>query len=234
MGKGWIQGRSRVPVITWTPARCRPVHGVVVATLVWLHSSAVADTQTVTAPVGNPTQAVSVTARLDFTVNIGKFLFFRVGTGAFPTPSMFVDTVAFSYAPATIPAVAVVPINANNTAVNWSGGAPGFATPGTTVLPVEVRSNAGPVTIRATATSGLVSGVNSIALSRVSIASSDANLPAPTIPNAGTGPAVNVIGTAFSNLVTVRSANWTFSFNPVPAPLAGAYTGQVTFTASAP
>jgi hypothetical protein len=42
-----------------------------------------------------------------------------------------------------------------------------------------------------------------------------------------------VTGTSFSNLVTIRNANWTFSYAPV-APAAGNYTGQVTFTASVP
>lgn len=192
-----------------------------------------ADKQTDTAPWWISTQAVSATARLDFTINMGKFLFFRVGTGAYPTASGTIDTVSFVMQP-TIPAGAVAPIDGNNTAVDWNGAAPAFSTPATVVLPVEVRSNAGQVTVRATATTPLTSGANSIALSRITVTSSDANLPAPLIPDTGTGAAVNVTGTSFSNLVTVRSANWTFAFNPAPSPLAGVYTGQVTFTASAP
>lgn len=198
-----------------------------------LGAPARADTQTATAPNNNPTQAVSVAARLDFTINMGKFLFFRVGTGTYPTASSAVASVSFAPQP-SIPAGGVAPADGNSTAVNWSGAAPGFSVPGSTVLPVEVRSNAGQVTIRASATTPLTSGANSIALSRVTIASNDAALPAPLIPDTGTGAAVNVAGTAFSNLVTVRSADWTFSFNPSPMPQAGAYTGQVTFTASAP
>lgn len=195
--------------------------------------SVLADSQTVTAPLLNPARAVSATARLDFTISMGKFLFFRVGTGAYPTASGTIDTVSFITQP-TIPAGAVAPVNGNNTAVNWNGAAPAFSTPATVVLPVEVRSNAGQVTVRATATTPLTSGANSIALSRITVTSSDANLPAPLIPDTGTGAAVNVTGTSFSGLVTVRSANWTFAFNPAPSPLAGAYTGQVAFTASAP
>ena len=192
-----------------------------------------ADTQTATAPSSNPTQAVSVTARLDFTIDMGKFLFFRVGTGTYPAADGTIASVSFAPQP-SIPAGGAAPVDGNNTAVNWSSAAPVFSTPGTTALPVEVRSNAGQVTIRATATSPLTSGANSMALSRVTIASSNTALPAPLIPDTGTGAAVNVAGTAFSNLVTVRSADWTFSFNPNPAPQAGTYTGQVTFTASAP
>ncbi|MCJ0764770.1 hypothetical protein [Variovorax terrae] len=174
----------------------------------------------------------SSTANLDFVLNIGKFIFFRVGTGAFPTASATVDTVAFNAVPA-IPAGAVVPVAGNNTTVVWNGALPAF-TAAATSLPVEVRSNAGQISIRATATTPLNSGANNIPLSQIVLSSSDANLPAPVVPNTGTGPAVNVTGTAFSNLVTVRSANWTFSYNPLATQRAGVYTGQISFTASSP
>jgi hypothetical protein len=97
-----------------------------------------------------------------------------------------------------------------------------------------VRSNAGQVTIRATATTGLTSGANTIALSSIVITSNDSNLPAPLVPNAGLGASVNVSGSTFSNLVTSRAANWTFAYNNAALPSAGIYTGQITFTASAP
>lgn len=191
-----------------------------------------ADQSTTTAPSLNPNQSVSASARLDFVLNIGKFIFFRVGTGAFPSASGTVDTVSFNAVP-SIPAGAVVPASGNNTPVSWNGAAPTFSAASTT-LPVEVRSNAGQVSIRATASVPLTSGTNSIPLSQIVVTSSDANLPAPPVPNAGTGAAVNVAGTAFSNLVTSRSANWTFAYNPPAAPAAGIYTGQISFTASAP
>ncbi len=174
----------------------------------------------------------TTSARLDFVVDMGKFLFFRVGTGAFPGASGTVDTVTFNAVP-TIPAGAVVPVPGNNTTVNWSGALPTFTTTNT-VLPVEVRSNAGQISIRATATTPLTSGPNSIPLSQIVLTSSDVNLPAPVLPNAGTGAAVNVTGTAFTNLVTVRNANWTFAYNPAITQPAGNYSGQVTFTASSP
>jgi len=173
-------------------------------------------------------------ASLDFVLNIGKFIFFRIGTGAFPTASGTVDTVAFSVAPA-IPAGGVAPVTGNGTAVAWNGAGPALsATGANTVLPVEVRSNAGPINIKAAATLPLSSGAHTIPLSQISVSSSDANLPAPPIPDTGTGAAVNVTGTAFSNLVTVRSANWTFSYTPLTSPIAGVYTGQISFTASSP
>lgn len=174
----------------------------------------------------------STSANLDFTIDIGKYLFFRVGTGTFPTASGTIDTVSFS-ATATIPPGAVTAVPGASTTVDWSGVLPAFSAPSTT-LPVEVRSNAGPVTLRATATTLLTSGVNTIPMSQIVLTSSDPNLPAPVLPNAGQGAAVNVQGTAFSNLVTVRTADWTFSYTPLVTQRAGQYTGQVTFTASSP
>ena len=180
------------------------------------------------------TGTTSANAFLDFEINIGKFIFFRVGTGTFPTTNTTVDTVNFTLTPQITPGP-ITPANGNSTALNWNAVAPTYNVGGSNlVLPVEVRSNAGTVSLRAAVTSALVSGANSIPLSEITIASSDANLPAPLIPNAGTGPAVNVTGTAFSNLVTVRSANWTFSYSVATPPPAGSYTGQIVFTASAP
>ena len=201
----------------------------------FLYTPVWADQQTTTAPNNNGTQAVSATARLDFTLNIGKFIFFRVGTGAYPTASSTVDTVAFNTTP-SIPAGAVTPVVGNNRSVNWSGAAPTFSvTTSNNVLPVEVRSNAGQISIRAQATTPLTSGANTIPMSQIVVTSSDVpNLPAPLIPDSGQGAAVNVAGTSFSNLVTVRSANWTFAYNALTSPTAGTYSGQITFTASSP
>ncbi|RYX96147.1 MAG: hypothetical protein EOO28_08925 [Comamonadaceae bacterium] len=77
-------------------------------------------------------------------------------------------------------------------------------------------------------------GAGTLAMSQVVVTSSDASLPAPPVPDSGIGPAVNVSGTGFSNLVTDRNANWTFSFQPTGMPLAGNYSGQIGFTASSP
>lgn len=226
-----LAGVNRVARHRLGPLMC----GCVMGASNLLSLPAWADQRTVTAPAGNPTQAVSVQAQLDFTINIGKYLFFRVGTGAYPTASGTVDTVAFT-AGRTIPAGAAVPVNGNNQGVNWNGTAPTLGiTAVNNVLPVEVRSNAGQISIRAQATTPLASGANTIPMSQIVLTSSDVtNLPAPLIPNAGLGAAVNVTGTSFSNLVTVRSANWTFNYNALTTPVAGSYTGQITFTASSP
>lgn len=176
----------------------------------------------------------STQASLDFTIGIQKFIFFRIGNGELPTPGGSPSTVTFMLTP-SIPGVPTTPAAGNNTAVNWSGAAPSFTvTPSGNMLPVEVRSNAGQITLRATATAPLANGANTIPLSEITIASSDANLPAPAIPNSGTGSPVNVVGTSFSNLVTQRNANWTFSYLNSASRTAGTYSGTVTFTASTP
>ncbi len=176
---------------------------------------------------------LTATARLDFAITIDKFLFFRVGTGAFPTASSTIDTVAFDLS-ASIPAAGVAPVPGNSTAVDWSGALPSFSAGTTTVLPVQVRANAGAVTLQASPTTPLTSGAHTLPMSHIVVTSSDANLPAPPIPDTGTGTAVSVTGTAFSNLVTNRSAQWTFAYAGTATPHAGVYAGQVTFTASAP
>jgi hypothetical protein len=203
------------------------VSGVSMPDLCW------ADQGFQAAPNAAPNQAVSASARLDFITNIGKFVFLRVGTGAYPTTSATVDTVSFTLT-ASIPPTATVPANGNNTIVSWNKTAPTFGTTTNTVLPVEVRSNAGQVTLQASTTTPLTSGGNTIPMSSIVIATSDANLPAPVLPNAGIGASVNVVGSSFTNLVTTRAANWTFSYNNPTPPTAGSYTGQITFTASAP
>jgi hypothetical protein len=181
---------------------------------------------------GNPNATLSASSQLDFNLNIDKFLFFRVGSTGYPTASATIDTVSISSAP-SIPPGAVTPADGNGIAVNWNGSAPTVAINNPT-LPVEVRSNAGQISIKANVVTALTSGANSIPLSQITVNSDDANLPAPLIPNSGAGASVNVTGTAFSNLVTVRSANWTFGFSPPTQPPAGTYTGQISFTASSP
>jgi hypothetical protein len=177
---------------------------------------------------------LTTSVNLAFTIAIDKFIFFRIGDGAWPTPGGTTSTVAFALSP-SIPALPTTPTAGNNRSVDWSGAAPGFSvTASGNVLPVEVRSNAGQVTLRATATTPLSSGSNTIALSEITIASSDSNLPAPLIPNTGTGAGVNVVPTAFAGLVTQRTANWTFSYANLSSRPAGTYAGQVTFTASSP
>lgn len=183
------------------------------------------------ATIFNANAPVSTQASLDFVVKIGKFVFLRVGSSG-----TGISTVTFNGA-ASIPAGPTVPANGSGVAANWNGAAPGlsFAVSGTAVVPVQVQSNAGQVTLTATVATPLTNGIDTIPMSQITIGSDNAGLPPPPVPATGTGTAVNVTGTSFANLVTNQSANWTLGYsNSNPAVSAGAYNGQISFTASAP
>jgi hypothetical protein len=190
--------------------------------------------------------SVTAAARLDFTLNIEKMIFLRVGTGgshsgatsgAGPAASGGVSTVSLSLTP-TIPAGATTPLPGSDQSVSWNAGLPTYLVAAPVVVEVEVRSNAGQVKISGEVTAPLTSGSNTIPMSSVSVSSSDsANLPAPTLPNAGTGTPVDVTpggnGTAAApTLLTYRTADWSFGLAPTTALSPGVYTGSVTFTAT--
>lgn len=179
--------------------------------------------------VSDATSPYSASARLDFRIDVGKFVYLRVGPAG-----AGLAMVAFSLG-ATIPAGSAAATNGNNKSVSWSGAAPGYGvTASNNVLPVEVASNAGTVSLQASVISALSSGSASIGMNGIAIASDNAGLPAPPVPASGSGAAVTVAGTAFGNLVTQRSANWTFSLGMPGMPAAGTYSGQLGFTASVP
>lgn len=179
--------------------------------------------------VSDTNSPYSVSARLDFRINIGRYLYVRVGpTGA------GLATVAFA-ASATLPNAPTTAVTGNNQPVPWNGAAPSFSTTASNnVLPVQIGSNAGTVSLQATVLSALSNGVSTLPMNSIAIASDNAGLPAPALPAAGTGSASTVTGTAFGGLVTQQSANWTFTVTATPAMRAGAYSGQVGFTASVP
>ena len=178
----------------------------------------------------------TVSADLRFQLSIDKVLYFRIGDGTLPTVGGTTSTVSYDVG-LTIPALPTTPTAGNNKTVDWSGVAPSLAvTPTGNVLPVEVRSNGGQVSLRAVVVSALSAGSATIPMSAISVSSSDPALPAPPLPASGTGTAVNVTGGgsgAFNSLVTLRNANWTFTLAGGNY-AAGVYNGQVAFTASAP
>ena len=196
----------------------------------------VAQAGSATSGTGNLPRTTPAVA-LNFAIQIDKYVFFRIGDGAWPTPGGTTSQVGFSLSP-SIPAVPTTPANGNNTAVNWNGAAPPFAvTASGNVLPVEVRSNGGQVSVFATVTTPLTSGSTTIPMNALSATSSDANLPAPPIPASGTGTSVNVTGGCtgtVNSLVTIRTANWTFAYDNSVSRTAGNYSGQLSFTASVP
>lgn len=215
----------------------------------WLTSGLVATTGQAEETTNTGTGTRTTSARLDFTINIDRMVYLRVGNGSAhaggasgtgPAASGSVNNLSFGLGPMSIPGVPTTTVNGNNQAVNWNGTVPGYATPVTTSLPVEVRSNAGQVRITAQVSAPLTNGSFIIPMSEIAITSSNsAQLPAPVVPDTGTGPAVNVAlggpGTAAApTLLTYRTANWSFSYVPVTSPVAGNYSGQITFSASAP
>lgn len=185
---------------------------------------------------GNPHRGLTAVARLDFNINIDKFIYFRVGGGsAYPSTSSTIDTVNLTTVislPTT--AGAINTVEGNQQAIAWNKSSPSFVTTGVASLPVQLRSNAGQVSIRASVSTPLTNGSDTLPFSNLSISSSDSNFPAPPVPDSGTGAAVNVVPTAFNNLVTIRDTNWLFAYNSTQALSAGVYSGQLLFTASAP
>ena len=188
-----------------------------------------AELSTMAGTNANSHRALTATARLDFKINIDKFIYFRVG-GASSIDTVSLTTTA-SMPTSTTPVTAT---NGNNQSVAWSGAAPSFATTNAVVLPVQLSSNAGQVNLKTTVSSALSNGASTIPFSGLNISSSDSNFPAPPVPDSGTGASVNVTPTAFSNLVTMRDANWSFTYTSSQSLAAGVYNGELAFTASSP
>jgi hypothetical protein len=162
----------------------------------------------------------SASARVDFQVVIPEFLLFQVGTAGTGN----VDLIEF-----TPTATEIVNQTLDIAATAASGDV------GNGTVTVRVVSNAGQVTIDEATTGALDDGAgNTISFSYINTASSDAaNLPAPTLSDAG-GNTAAVALTAGD--VTVQNAQWTYTYDndqPTP-PAAGTYTATATYTASAP
>ncbi len=172
----------------------------------------------------------STDARLNFELNVDRMIFLRVGAGGAQSGT---GSGTGPSASATISNV--------NLSVGLAQGAtaPVYVPSNAISLPVEVRSNAGQVRLSAQSSGPLSGGAHQIPMSQLSVTSDSAALPAPPIPDAGLGASVNVLtggsGTAAApTLLTQRSANWTFRYTPVASPVAGVYTGRITFSAATP
>lgn len=109
-------------------------------------------------------------------------------------------------------------------------------------LEVDVRGNVGDIILsyELSSTSGLSNGNGQfIPFDEIKTTSSDTNLPAPVLKNAGSISSANpetvtITGHLFGNKVVKRQATWTYSYLNTVTPLAGTYEGRVTYTASAP
>ena len=173
----------------------------------------------------NGAGALSAPARVDVSVVIPRFLQFQVGTAG-----ATIDAITFDMS-------AAAGSVGNSTAQSGSGGNLGGG-----AVTVNLKANAGQVTITPTNNSGglgLGNGVagQTISYAEILTASSDTtNLPAPTLSNAG-GTAVSP--TLSGGNVTVRTATWTYSYANTTVPNPGTYGtsangGRVTYTASTP
>ena len=197
---------------------------VCISQMLPLATTARAESNIAAASLLTPTAAVSASARLDFALTLGSFVSLQVGS-----PGSTVVTVSFDLASLASPACTATPLSL------CFGNAAPVAASTNGILPVIVKSNGGPVKLKATVVTALTSGANTIPMSQLLLSSSDAtNLPAPILPNTGDSSWVNVAPTSFAARVTDRTANWSFAYaNTVSSP-AGSYSGKVMFTATAP
>ena len=187
---------------------------------------ATAERNTTVAPIAVPLSAVSANARLDFAVTQGSFVSLQVGSQGATT-----DTVSSDLASLVPPTCTATPLP-----VCFGNGSPVAGTiASASTLQVIVKSNAGQINLKAQVVTALTSGVNTIPMSQILLTSSDAtDLPAPALPDTGTGTSVSVTPTSFSGKVTGRSANWSFAYVNTVSPVAGTYNGQVVFIATSP
>jgi len=172
-----------------------------------------AESTTDTAPAGN---AFSTTARLRLTVVIPRFLSFRIGS-----PRGTIDTLTFE------PLLDKV---GDGSVVSAPGG-DAAAGSGTRV---NLRSNAGEITLTATNDGG-IGGLGSrgaISLADISTLSDTPKLVAPALTNAGGSTSrTNLTG----GKVTDLAATWRYGYrNLLHAVDPGTYRAEIIYTAASP
>jgi hypothetical protein len=197
------------------------------AVAVALAAAGLAATGLANAASGTNTAAVgprTVANPVNFSVVIPAFLYFQVGNVGSTNTMLF-----------TTPAANV----GNSTAVAPTGGDAPAGGPGVNVV---VRGNNGQVVISTTVASASGMGTGTAAdgfinYNQITTTSTDvANVPAPTLANAGIAN-VNVAlggGAAGAGKVTNRAAVWNYSYLNTTVPSAGTYTGSATYTATMP
>ncbi|TWO66168.1 hypothetical protein FN976_26720 [Caenimonas sedimenti] len=171
------------------------------------------------------TGTVTATARVSVSVTVPKLILLRVGgSGAFAAGT---DTVDWSLAAATPAGI----VNGNNTVIAWDGTtAPTFtATAGTVALPASAWTNANAGTISCQVTTAFAAG--GPAATDLTVAIGGGTLAHPA--GANVGAACTGATTAFTSN-SVRTSTWTYSLDSSNAAnwRAGAYSAQITYTAS--
>lgn len=161
--------------------------------------------------VGN-TANLQASARLDFQVNIPRFISFQVGTAGAGN----IDKVVFDVAAANV---------GNSTAVSPTSGAP---------VAVALRGNGGAINITAdtTGTSLTNASAEVIPFTQINSSTASGTITAPTLVQNGVSAAVAVPVSA--GRVTDRTATWTYTYANNAVVGAGTYDGQVRYTATMP
>jgi hypothetical protein len=166
--------------------------------------------------VGTGAGTITASARVNFQIQIPRFVYLRVGDGA---------VLAGGGTPAAInftPALVDVGNGVAQAATAGSGDL------GNGIVTVQVIGNAGPMTLAAVSSAPNL--VN---------ASSD-TLPWTQILTAVTGstphPPINGASVSYPATANVVNASgtWTYTYANTTTPAAGTYLGQVTYTASSP
>ena len=152
----------------------------------------------------------SAAARVDFEVNIPRFIRFQVGSAG-----ATIDEVVFDVAAANVGDGTDVAATTNGT------------------LAVSLTGNVGTISLDATTTAALTDGPDTISWAEILTSSSDAALDVPAIVDAGTGGAEAITANVGTRVVA-RTADWTFGYDNSAVYGAGTYTGRVTFTAANP
>ncbi|MGB7931432.1 MAG: hypothetical protein WCH04_04300 [Gammaproteobacteria bacterium] len=171
-----------------------------------------AESTTGAAPVGN---TLSATARLRLTVVIPRFLSFRIGSRG-----ETIDTLSFEPPPDKV---------GNGSVVSATGG---DAAAGSGAR-VNLRSNAGEITLTATNDGG-IGGLGSrgaVSLADISTLSDTPELAAPALTDAGGSTSrTSVTG----GNVTDLAATWRYQYRNLHAVDPGTYRAEIIYTAASP
>lgn len=160
---------------------------------------------------------LSAAARLNFEIVIPRFVYFRVGSSGVGS----IDTVTFSP-------------SAEQVAEGTSGIS---GDSGSGVVSVRLISNAGNLNISSTTngTTGLTSGANTISYGQINTINSSGEIPVLTLSDDTT---TTLPITATSGVINLTDT-WTYTYDNIDIttddpPVAGTYSGQVTYTAATP
>jgi hypothetical protein len=163
------------------------------------------------------TGAISANAKLNFRVSIPKVLFLSVGTGTLLADNTNVDEVQFALTAAGVGTAGSI----NGTVAPAGGGT------STSSAAIRLISTApGNVTLSAAGSAGGLTGPGA-AIPWTAITGTGTGIAHPTI--GGTGTTITPTGG-----VVNATGSWTFAYAHTGFMTAGDYTGQVTYTASAP